>query len=75
MYSHTKKVGSTGRYGARLSRKARENLKSIEENKRKTSDCKFCGKNKVKRKTVGIWSCKSCGMEYTGGAHSQSQAK
>ncbi|HHQ45329.1 MAG TPA: 50S ribosomal protein L37ae [Candidatus Altiarchaeales archaeon] len=72
MYSHTKKVGSPGRYGARLSRKIRENVKTIEDQKRKQSSCQSCGKKTVKRKACGIWTCKSCGAEYTGGAHTPS---
>lgn len=69
MYSHTKKVGSLGRYGPRLGRKLRENLKNIEDAARKSKVCGYCGKDRVKRKAAGIWYCRSCKSEFTGGAH------
>ncbi len=30
--------------------------------------CTFCGKNTVKRHSVGIWSCKACKKTVAGGA-------
>ena len=30
--------------------------------------CPFCGKNAVKRKSVGIWRCNACYKSMTGGA-------
>jgi len=41
---------------------------------KKESTCPNCGKS-VKRKSKGIWLCKSCGMEFTGGAHSVKEVK
>ena len=70
MYSHTKKIGSMGRYGPRIGRKVREEAKKIEEESRKFRNCPSCGKNNtVKRVVSGIWSCKTCNVKYTGGAH------
>ena len=69
MYSHTRKVGSLGRYGPRLGRKVRENLKSIEDARKKKSRCGACGKNRVKRKAPGIWVCPNCKSQFTGGTH------
>lgn len=34
--------------------------------------CTFCGKNTVKRHSVGIWSCKSCKKTTAGGAYTVS---
>jgi large subunit ribosomal protein L37Ae len=31
--------------------------------------CTFCGKNTVKRHSVGIWKCKSCKKTVAGGAY------
>ncbi|MCX6695858.1 MAG: 50S ribosomal protein L37ae [Candidatus Altiarchaeota archaeon] len=70
MYSHTKKIGSMGRYGPRIGRKVREEAKKIEEESRRTRDCPSCGKKRTVRRVVsGIWSCKTCGIKFTGGAH------
>jgi ribosomal protein L37AE/L43A len=30
--------------------------------------CPFCGKESVKRHSVGIWNCKGCGKVMAGGA-------
>lgn len=34
--------------------------------------CTFCGKNAVKRRSVGIWECKSCKKTTAGGAYTVS---
>lgn len=34
--------------------------------------CTFCGKVTVKRHSVGIWNCKSCGKTVAGGAYTVS---
>ena len=34
--------------------------------------CTFCGKNTVKRHSVGIWSCKACKKTTAGGAYTVS---
>ena len=69
MYSHTKKIGSMGRYGPRTGRKVREEAKKIEEEARRHKNCPSCGKENVKRLAAGIWTCKSCDSKFTGGAH------
>jgi large subunit ribosomal protein L37Ae len=69
MYSHTRKVSSLGRYGPRIGRKLRENLKTIEDTRRKKSQCGLCSKNRIKKRAPGIWYCPSCKTEFTGGAH------
>ncbi|KAK1756204.1 ribosomal L37ae protein family-domain-containing protein [Echria macrotheca] len=37
-----------------------------------TSTCTFCGKDNVRRTSVGIWSCKSCKKTMAGGAYTVS---
>jgi large subunit ribosomal protein L37Ae len=68
MYSHTKKVGSLGKYGTRIGRKVRDEILQM-ENLKKENICRDCGK-KLKREAAGIWECKSCGTKFTGGAYS-----
>ncbi|MFH0860446.1 MAG: 50S ribosomal protein L37ae [Candidatus Altiarchaeota archaeon] len=67
MYSHTKKVGSMGRYGIRVGRKLRDQNLKIEE-KSKNVRCPSCGKIKIKRVSKGIWECRSCKNRFSGGA-------
>jgi len=69
MYSHTKKVGSMGRYGPRVGRKIRHEARKIEDELNKPRNCPRCGKTGVKRKVVGIWVCRSCKLVYAGGAY------
>lgn len=68
MYSHTKKVGSVGRYGPRIGRKVRHEIAAIERQRAKPSVCPTCGKAKVIRTHPGIWECRSCQASFTGGA-------
>ncbi|RBQ22929.1 50S ribosomal protein L37Ae [Candidatus Methanobinarius endosymbioticus] len=65
----TKKVGITGRFGARHGRKAKRSVKSIEENMKKKHVCPKCDRPYVKRTAVGIWKCSKCGVVFTGGAY------
>jgi large subunit ribosomal protein L37Ae len=69
MYSHTKKVGSLGRYGPRVGRKLRYEAIKVENESRRTRNCPTCTRGKVKRTGAGIWECKACGFTFTGGAH------
>ena len=67
MYSHTKKVGSLGRYGPRTGRKIREEIKKVEDTAQKNR-CPSCNK-KVSKKSSGVWECKHCGLKFAGGAY------
>ncbi|OYT26834.1 MAG: 50S ribosomal protein L37ae [Candidatus Altiarchaeales archaeon ex4484_96] len=71
MYSHSKKVGSLGRYGPRIGRKIRDEIKKIEESTKKNR-CPQCN-GRVKRKAAGIYVCRSCGASFTGGAYTTSK--
>jgi large subunit ribosomal protein L37Ae len=66
--ARTKKVGITGRFGARYGRKAKRSVKIIEENMKKKHVCPRCDRPYVKRVSAGIWKCKKCGVTFTGGA-------
>ena len=69
MYSHTKKVGSVGRYGPRIGWRTRKQVLRIEDESKRSRSCPSCGKNKVKRSSAGIWNCPSCGSVFAGGAY------
>ena len=75
MYSHTKKVGGLGRYGTRVGRKIRNEVRKIEEQMRKPKTCPTCSKPNVKRKASGIWVCRSCNNTFTGKAYLPSAPK
>jgi large subunit ribosomal protein L37Ae len=68
MFSHTRKVGSVGRYGTRIGWKTRKEVLRMEEESRKSRKCPSCGKDKLARKSAGIWKCKSCENIFAGGA-------
>jgi large subunit ribosomal protein L37Ae len=67
--ARTKKVGITGRFGARYGRKAKRSVKIIEENMKKNHTCPQCDRPGVKRVSAGIWKCRKCGAVFTGGAY------
>ncbi|MGH0117538.1 UNVERIFIED_CONTAM: hypothetical protein FKN15_038058 [Acipenser sinensis] len=64
----TKKVGIVGKYGTRYGASLRKMVKKIEISQHAKYTCSFCGKTKMKRKAVGIWSCGSCMKIVAGGA-------
>ena len=51
-------------YGASL----RKQVKKMEITQHARYICTFCGKNTVKRHSVGIWNCKACKKTVAGGA-------
>ncbi|MHA2407149.1 MAG: 50S ribosomal protein L37ae [Candidatus Ranarchaeia archaeon] len=64
----TKKVGRTGRFGARYGSTLRKRIKKIEDVQKTPSRCPSCFTIAVRRTSVGIWRCKKCGYTFTGGA-------
>lgn len=69
MSKGTKKVGITGKFGARYGSTLRKRMKSIEESQHKKYTCIGCGKRSVKRCCVGIWKCRSCKHKFAGAAY------
>merc|ERR1712000_803964 len=72
MTKRTKKVGVTGKYGTRYGASLRKQVKKIEISQHARYTCSFCGKDTVKRESVGIWNCRGCGKQIAGGAWSVS---
>jgi large subunit ribosomal protein L37Ae len=69
MSNGTKKVGISGRFGARYGSTLRKRMKKVLETQKKTYECKACGKTSVKRDVVGVWNCRSCNVKFAGGAY------
>ena len=67
--SKTKKVGSSGRFGARYGRTLRSRIAEIEKRQRTKFKCPYCSYIKVKRTSTGIYECKKCNVKFTGAAY------
>ena len=64
-----KKVGTSGRFGAKYGSTLRKRLAKIEADMKKAYECSNCGALKVRRVGVGIWRCRKCGFTFAGGAY------
>ena len=69
MGKKTKKVGSTGRLGARYGAKLRRRVLDIERRRAEPQRCPSCATRALTREAVGLWSCKKCGLSFAGGAY------
>ncbi len=54
----------TPRYGLKIRRR----YEAILNKAKSTYKCPYCGAIAVRRVRLGIWRCKKCGIEFTGGA-------
>jgi large subunit ribosomal protein L37Ae len=68
MSSHTKKVGSAGRFGARYGLKVRRKVTEIEAIQKQKHKCPKCFKFTLKRMAAGIWYCTACDTKFAGRA-------
>ncbi len=64
-----KKIGSTGRFGARYGRKIRTKVLMIEKGQKKKQKCPYCSEERAKRMAVGIFKCRKCDSKFTGNAY------
>ena len=64
-----KKVGSTGRYGARYGLKIRRRVLGIERLSLKKHKCPYCSRLRVKRLSSGIFECSKCKSKFAGRAY------
>lgn len=65
-----KKVGSTGRFGARYGRGVKVVVEKIERKQRMSYVCPSCKRKSLKRRSAGIWVCSKCKAKFAGGAYS-----
>lgn len=65
----TKKVGSTRGFGARYGSTVRKRYVKVLSEMKKSHRCPKCGSESVRRKSVGVWNCRKCGLTFTGGAY------
>ena len=68
--SHTKKVGSSGRFGPRYGGVMRKQVATIEKVQKAAHPCDRCGAISVYRIHTSIWECQKCGHQFAGGAYS-----
>ncbi len=66
----TKKVGVTGKYGARYGSTLRKRTRLILEKMKGDIKCPRCITiGSIHRISTGIWHCKKCDAKFTGGAY------
>ena len=67
--SHTKKVGSTGRFGPRYGALHRRTTANVEKVQKAAHPCIRCGHTSVYRDGTALWVCKKCDYTFAGGAY------
>ncbi|HUR61119.1 MAG TPA: 50S ribosomal protein L37ae [Candidatus Thermoplasmatota archaeon] len=67
--SHTKKVGTSGRFGPRYGALHRRTVANVEKVQKAAHPCARCGSISVYRIHTGIWDCQKCGYQFAGGAY------
>jgi large subunit ribosomal protein L37Ae len=65
----TYKVGPSGSFGARYGTVPRKRYATVIRGLRAPHECPQCHITAVKRLSVGIWFCRSCGYKFAGGAY------
>ncbi len=65
----TKKAGSTRGLGARYGATVRKRYIKVLSGVEKAHKCPQCGSESVRRRSVGVWECRKCGLTFTGGAY------
>ena len=64
-----KKVGPTRGLGARYGSTVRKRYAKVLSEMKKPHRCPQCGSRSVQRGNVGVWTCRKCGLTFTGGAY------
>jgi len=64
-----KKVGLARGLGPRYGSTIRKRYIKVMTEMKKPHRCPSCGLPRVKRESVGIWTCRKCGFKFTGGAY------
>lgn len=65
----TKKIGPTRGLEARYGATVRKRYIAVVSSLKKAHKCPQCGSTSVRRRSVGVWGCKKCGVVFTGGAY------
>jgi large subunit ribosomal protein L37Ae len=66
----TKKSGITGKYGARYGSTLRKRTRVLLTRMKGEIKCPRCEtKGTIQRISTGIWHCKKCNADFTGGAY------
>lgn len=65
----TRKVKSSGRFGARYGKRTRDKVVEVERKQRKKQKCPFCKRLSAKRVAAGIWHCKKCGRKFASSSY------
>jgi len=65
----TYKVGPAGSFGSRYGTVARKRYATLMTELRTPHECPQCHISAVKRASVGVWLCRSCGFKFAGGAY------
>jgi len=63
MSKRTKKVGSTGRLGARYGVRIRKRIADVESISKGRHECPKCRARALSRSANGIWFCRKCGAK------------
>ncbi|MFQ5758661.1 MAG: 50S ribosomal protein L37ae [Candidatus Bathyarchaeia archaeon] len=64
-----KKVGPTRGLGTRYGATVRKQYAKVLSEMKKPHRCPQCGSKSVQRESVGVWTCRKCGLTFTGGAY------
>lgn len=64
-----KKVGLARGLGPRYGSTIRKRYIKVMTEMKKPHRCPSCGLPRVKRESVGVWTCRKCGFKFTGGAY------
>lgn len=62
-------LGPVKRFGVRYGRTTKFKRAAIEIMQKNSTKCPYCNKNKVIRKSKGIWHCKKCKNTFAGQAY------
>lgn len=64
-----KKVGPAGSFGPKYGTVARRRYAEVVSEMRIPHECPSCHVRAVRRLAVGIWTCRKCGVKFSGGAY------
>ncbi len=62
-------LGPVKRFGTRYGRTVKVKRAAVETLQKKSTKCPYCNKNKVIRKSKGIWHCTKCKNTFAGQAY------